>query len=221
MEGQVMAEKVLIDGDNRATFTCPACHSQKTVVVSGFPEEGPPRRISCRCPCGNRFAAVVERRRSARRELNLPGRFISQRSPFRGLIRVLNISRSGVRVQVNGRPRFAAGERLLLEFELDDANRSTVRREVEVLSILENRFSARFTAKGHYDELGPYLYYNGLSADEKSAESSGESRGRPWWEFFEGGPSESVPYQDSGPPQDSKGVQTDSAKVQNASSRGS
>jgi len=58
------------------------------------------------------------------------------------------------------------GNKLSVEFSLDDQPRSLVSKEVIVTGINQFVVDAEFCSKEHYDRLGPYLHFNGL--DEKN-----------------------------------------------------
>ncbi len=54
------------------------------------------------------------------------------------------------------------GVSLKIEFVLDDAKQSLVRKEVRVLARDGRYLTAEFISKEHYDNLGPYLFFNKL-----------------------------------------------------------
>jgi hypothetical protein len=77
---------------------------------------------------------------------------------------VVDISQGGLlfkrRTGLGSYP-FREGDRLSVQFDLDDQNRSSVQREVGVRTIREDgSVGAEFVSKEHYDRLGPYLLYH-------------------------------------------------------------
>jgi len=60
------------------------------------------------------------------------------------------------------KPELIVGNKLVVEFHLDDKLRSPVSKEVIVTGIKDHIVDAEFCSKEHYDRLGPYLHFNGL-----------------------------------------------------------
>jgi hypothetical protein len=75
---------------------------------------------------------------------------------------VLDLSRIGVRLRLRQERYLHIGDRLMLQFRLDDANRSTVRREGVVRRINGADLGAEFTPADPNDPsskaIGFYLF---------------------------------------------------------------
>jgi hypothetical protein len=103
----------------------------------------------------------LERRRHFRKPVNLVGMFFFRRGegpPLKGLIKVKDISQSGIQFSVNSMPEFDVGDKLLIEFTLDDEEHSQIREEGIVRRIQANIVALSFNTTDHYGKLGRYLF---------------------------------------------------------------
>jgi len=94
--------------------------------------------------------------------LNLPGVFVTSDKAKRGQMTVTNIAITDIRMLFKLKPELIVGNKLVVEFHLDDQPRSQVSKEVIVTGIESHIVEAEFCSKEHYDRLGPYLHFNGL-----------------------------------------------------------
>lgn len=99
-------------------------------------------------------------------ELNLSGVFVSSDQKHRGKMVVKHVSIADIRMKFDLSPEIVAGDKLSIEFNLDDQPRSHISKEVIVTGIDGFFVDAEFCSREHYDRLGPYLHFNGL--DEKN-----------------------------------------------------
>jgi c-di-GMP-binding flagellar brake protein YcgR len=115
--------------------------------------------VNLRCACGFHNKLLLERRAQYRKPTRLPGIFFngSEKGPFV----VTDISLAGVGFEVNDDISFKEGEKILVEFNLDDMAKSFVRREVVVRSIRGRKIGAEFhemdPAESLYKALKFYL----------------------------------------------------------------
>ena len=61
-------------------------------------------------------------------------------------MKVIDLSRTGLKIKVNEIAKFSAGDRMVIEFRLDDANRSLIRKEVEIKKIFDLELGVAFTS---------------------------------------------------------------------------
>jgi hypothetical protein len=104
---------------------------------------------------------LLERRRHFRKSVNLVGMFFFQGSkgnPIKGLIKIRNISQSGIQFSINSMPEFEVGDKLTIEFTLDDEEHSLVREAGIVQRIRSNIVGLDFNTTDHYGKLGRYLF---------------------------------------------------------------
>ncbi len=155
-----MPEKVYIGENNMATFRCPECDKSKTADVSRYKNIQTAVRVKLKCPCGHAYTVLLERRKHVRKNLNLPGHYIQSKGSNRASMSVTDLSRSGLRIKLNFKADIQVGDKLLLEFTLDDKQHSLVSKEVIVRSINDMFMGAEFVTKEHYDKLGAYLLFD-------------------------------------------------------------
>lgn len=154
-----MAGKIFINKENKATFICPECNVSRTADVSMYLDLKTEIKIKCKCKCGHFFKIILERRKYFRKQLKLSGVFIYGKEKLKDVMTVTDLSRSGIKFKVNSSHEIKLGNRLLLEFRLDDKLRSLIRKEVVVRNIDKNIIGAEFCSIEHYDKLGPYLMF--------------------------------------------------------------
>jgi hypothetical protein len=155
-----MTEKVFIGSNDMATFKCPACSKTRTANVSRFRNIQKAVRVKCKCPCGHTYAVLLERRKHIRKDTNFTGSFIHENGTERGTMRILDLSRSGLKIETNFPTQINVGDKLRVEFTLDDRQHSQVTKEVIIRSVSGKSLGAEFTSLEHYDKLGSYLLFD-------------------------------------------------------------
>jgi len=156
-----MAEKILVNVENIAVFECPRCAATRTVDMSDKNHLGDTIKTRCTCKkCDNVFIVdvVMERRKYYRKETNLAGEFSSHDKSLKGLMKVHNVSLSGIRFKVNEPKELKEGQRLSVIFTLDDSHRSEIKKEVMVKKADGLFINAEFVAIDQYDRLASYLF---------------------------------------------------------------
>jgi hypothetical protein len=154
-------ERVFINDRGEGAFICPACKRGIIKDLSAFQHTESAVRLKCKCNCGHTYRVLVERRRHFRKAVNWTGMYYFKTgggAPIKGLIRIRDISRSGIRFSVNNMPEFEEGDKLIVEFTLDDEERSQVREEGIVRRIQSNIVGLQFKTIDHYGKLGQYLF---------------------------------------------------------------
>ncbi len=156
-----MAQKVFITNKKTATFVCPECGNTSIVDVSKYAAIDKKVTVNCKCNCGNIFSVSLEKRRQYRKATDLPGEF-SYRLPNgerdKGIMRVVDISSSGLKLKLNVDRKFKGGETLRVEFHLDDKRRTFIDKEVIVRNVHKNLVGTSFGPnEGDDPALGFYL----------------------------------------------------------------
>ncbi|RPJ82436.1 MAG: response regulator [Deltaproteobacteria bacterium] len=98
--------------------------------------------------------------------LNLSGVFVSSDQKYRGQMVVKHLSIINIRMEFALKPEVIVGNKISIEFKLDDQPKSLISKEVIITGMDQLIVDAEFCSKEHYDRLGPYLHFNGL--DEKN-----------------------------------------------------
>jgi hypothetical protein len=153
--------RVFLNDREEGTFTCPACSKGVIRNLSAFAQTRTAIRLKCKCSCGNVYRVLVERRRHFRKPVNLMGIFFFQGAkdrPTKGLARIRDISQSGIQFSINSMPDFEIGDKLIIEFTLDDKEHSRIREEGIVRRIQSNIIGLTFQTTDRYGKLGQYLF---------------------------------------------------------------
>ncbi len=154
-----MEIKVFVDSDGIATFVCPRCGKIVRKNMAKYTAIKKPVRIKCKCPCKHVYYAVLERRKAIRKEHALQGTYFRSKGE-QGHFFVKDISNSGMKMEIPLNPTINIGEKMRIEFTLDDVNNSVIRREVIVRNSFDSCLGVEFLSKEHYDKFGSYLLYN-------------------------------------------------------------
>ncbi len=155
-----MSTKVFINADNKATFKCPTCGRTKSADVSRYKTCENAVHVSIKCSCGHEQTVLLERRKHIRKPVNLSGSFQHLDKENRGRIKIVEMSRSGLRIEVFNPSDFNIGDRLKLTFKLNDEEQTSIVREVFIKSIKDKFIGVEFTSLDHYDKLGSFILYN-------------------------------------------------------------
>ena len=76
----------------------------------------------------------------------------------KGIMRVVDISSSGLKLKLNVERKFSGGEKLKVEFHLDDKRRTFIEKKVIVRNVHKNLVGTSFAAnEGNDPALGFYL----------------------------------------------------------------
>lgn len=156
-----MIEKVYITSRQMATFSCPKCQKSKTVNVSQYANLDKIVRVNVKCPCGHAFTSILEKRKKYRKETNLYGsytRIVNGKQTDGGLMKVVDLSISGMKLQISGDHDCEVGDVIRVEFHLDDPQRSRIEKKVIVRNIMKDEIGTELAPTEAVDKaLGFYL----------------------------------------------------------------
>lgn len=155
-----MDEKIFAR-DGKATFVCPSCGFSAIQDVSRFLEIKTSTRMRCTCKqCRHTYAVLLERRRFVRKSTFFKGLYsVLPKSQIQGAMTVVDISRTGLKVQIPVYQPLFQGDILGLEFRLDRGGCPLIHREAIVRTIHDRFVGLEFLSKEHTDPLGPYLAF--------------------------------------------------------------
>ena len=163
MEHKTAEQKIRIDRLDIAKILCPDCGRKKMLQMSGHRFTRQFTRITFRCPCGYTGAAILEKSSDTLPDVGLAGTFIcSDKARRSGRMTIKRLNSQGITFKTNIEQKIDPGLTLNLEFVLDDGKQSIVKKTVKVLVRDGKYLSAAFTSREHYDNLGPYLFFNKL-----------------------------------------------------------
>ena len=157
-----MIQKVYVTSKQTATISCPQCDRSKTIDVSKYAMLDKMVKINVKCPCGHAYKAILEKRKQYRKEANLAGtfiHFIDGQPQTRGLMTVKDLSTSGLKLQLNVKQNFAIGDHMQVEFHLNDAHRTLIKKTVIIKNQREQFIGVEFAPFESIDKaLGFYLF---------------------------------------------------------------
>ncbi len=158
-----MEQKIFIDCLDTARFACPECHRERTMQLSEYKIRRHRTKVKCKCQCGHTYTVILEKSIDSIQKTQLLGTFISRgTSRCSGRMIIKKLNSKGIMLQTNIEQNVLPGLKLFLEFVLDDAKQSIVKKEVVVKAKKGKYLSAEFLTNEHYDNLGPYLFFNKL-----------------------------------------------------------
>jgi len=157
-----MTEKIYITSQQMATFVCPKCSRSKTVNVSKYANIDKLIKVNVKCPCGHAYTSILEKRKRYRKATSLPGsfiHFIDGRPVNRGVLTVEDISATGMKLKLNTPQGFTVGDQMEVEFNLDDKNRTLIKKRVIVRNMNGPYVGVEFGPAEALDKaLGFYLF---------------------------------------------------------------
>lgn len=158
-------QKVFVTGENKAAFACPECEQTRTVDVTQYKELDRAVKIKVKCACGHVYTAALERRRQFRKQVNFKGtyyRLTEGRYTGKGQMVVSDLSRTGLKLRLNDNPNLNPGDRLFVEFHLDDFKSSFIQKEVVIRKVdgfeLGTEFAAVDASDPNMKAIGFYLF---------------------------------------------------------------
>ena len=157
-----MIEKVYITSQQMATFVCPNCEKSKTVNVSKYAELDKNVKVNVKCPCGHMYTSILEKRKKYRKETNLHGlyiRIVDGKEVESGLMKVRDLSTTGMKLQINDQHGCEVDDVIQVEFHLDDTQRSFVKKKVIIRNIKGTEIGTELAPTEAMDKaLGFYLF---------------------------------------------------------------
>ena len=149
-------KKVFVSEDDMATITCPACGLTRQVSVASYC--GKKSRIKVRCKCERKFTVDLEFRQHHRKETDLDGFYDIEADTGGGNAKVKDISLSGIGFTVTGVHNVKIGQKIQIEFVLDDTKQTTLKKTAVVKSVNDNRIGCEFHKEQAFEkDLGFYL----------------------------------------------------------------
>lgn len=155
--------RTFISKDNKATFKCPKCQKIQIKDVSQFKNvDKATIKVKCKCPCGNVYKIILERRQEVRKPVKFMGTYsaLEKGVDVKGSMTIVDLSRSGLRFQTRMPQQFSVGEKIHVEFTLDDQQQTLIKRTLIVRSQHGSSVGTSFATTDHYDKLGTYLLYS-------------------------------------------------------------
>jgi hypothetical protein len=158
----IMTQKVFVTSNNMASFMCPKCEQTRSADVSKYKDLERAVNIKVKCPCGHNYTVTLERRKQYRKEVNFSGSYTHLKLSEKGTMNVKDISRTGLKLKLNLKRDYQVGDKMMVEFHLDDMQRTLIKKEVIIRKVYENTYGTEFTSvdpSNAYDKaLGFYMF---------------------------------------------------------------
>ncbi len=149
-----MPENVFVNKDNTACFVCPACNKAKILDISKYDYLKRAYIIKCKCPCGHVYSVKLEKRQYYRKKINVYGKYTKIRfndktkryeRQHKGTVLIKSISRTGIRMsRLETKSDLKVGDKLLLEFRIDDAKGTLIKKTASIVWIKHTDIGAEF-----------------------------------------------------------------------------
>jgi hypothetical protein len=151
-------KKLYVDDAGMVPFLCPHCGDSRKRSMDKYRDV--PGLIKMSCTCGYTSAVQLEFRKFFRKDTELEGLYYRTiLEGHWGKMIVRNLSLTGCGFEMFRKEPLAVGEKIKLEFTLDNPRRSLIRKNAVVSEIGGNHVGCRFVdSPGSIDtELGFYL----------------------------------------------------------------
>jgi len=153
-----MIQKVFVTKKGNANFTCPECSNIKQMDVSKFCNIDKKVTLKVTCSkCKHKFSVGLERRQHVRKTVALDGFLNIKNNKIS--VKIIDISRLGLKIKTTAKLDLNIGDKLILDFVLDDVTHSKVSKEVMIKKMNEREIGVQFLSLDHYDKLGSYLLF--------------------------------------------------------------
>lgn len=139
--------KVFVNNDNIATFECPKCEKKITMNFSSYMNINEILMMECRCRCGHSNTVVVERRKFRRRTVKIPGVYALRKGNIKGRMTVKDLSRGGLKFELESEKNMKVGDKLFVKFALDDPKKTLIKKDVLIRSIFGRYVGSEFCSR--------------------------------------------------------------------------
>lgn len=156
-------QKVFASKKQKAVIFCEQCNKDYTMDVSGFMGVEKAVRLKYECPCGESFPIMLERRSYVRKKVKFKGNLHYQGKTSSMLvvhIVVMDVSRYGVKIKLFNKLDLVPDQKIVVDFELDDVNRSKITKEGRIKNIDLPNIGIEFISHDHYDKFGAYVLFH-------------------------------------------------------------
>jgi hypothetical protein len=142
-----MARKrtVRVLSNQTAEFVCPSCKKTRIIRLEQEIRSSTPVRMRFQCECGSRHVLFLEKRTSVRKVVNIEGRLQVNGEPL--AITIKNLSRDGLMFSPSSRLDVEVGERLAVDFTLEQVQPISFSKQIEVRWKTDIEIGAEYVAE--------------------------------------------------------------------------
>lgn len=147
--------RAFVTDEGTAAIVCPNCGMTKQIPVAEY--RGNKHSIKIRCRCQQTFTIDLEFRQSHRKATNLNG-FYEITSGGGGRAVIKDLSKNGLGFMVSGIHGVRVGQKVQINFALDDLKETPLKKTTVVRSVHQNRIGCEFRKDQAFEkDLGFYL----------------------------------------------------------------
>lgn len=153
----ISRSKVFVSEHGLATITCPHCKITKQTPVGHYC--GKKHQIKAQCSCGESFLLQLEFRKNYRKPTKLEGTYRIVSKGFGGGGATINdISRNGIGFTVTNPHNIEVGQKILLDFSLDNRKKTILSKEAIIRSVKNDQIGCEILGNQAFEkDLGFYL----------------------------------------------------------------
>ncbi len=165
-----MVVKFYIGDSDTVQVMCPNCGKSKNIDITKYKKSQHIIQGAIKCACGSNYPFLLERRRSFRKKVSLVGVFKRIQpgpGPEKGLMIILDLSRSGMKIRRNTDYGLKLGEPIAVAFHLDNPEQSLIKRQAIVKAVMPESIGIQFDAHHADDDTENLLSYYLLRLKKK------------------------------------------------------
>ena len=148
--------KAFVSDDGLASIICPNCGLTKQVPIADYSGKGQTLKVRCRCK--QLFTIRLEFRQSHRKRTALSGTYLILSKQGGGSALIQDLSKDGIGIMVSDFHKVRVGQKLQINFSLDDRKQTPLQKKATVKSVNENRIGCEFSKMHAFEkDLGFYL----------------------------------------------------------------
>jgi|GEM_PF-249768 len=142
---EMQVQKTFVKTNDTASIRCPECALVKNIAVGKFRNDS--HTLKTRCSCDTTFLVSLDFRRHYRKLTRITGihTIIGVPGVYGRRMQINNISRSGVSFSMTGNHDMKVGQKVLLNFKLDDKKRTEVTKKVIIRRIHTGSVGCEYT----------------------------------------------------------------------------
>ncbi|MEE9149774.1 MAG: PilZ domain-containing protein [Candidatus Tectomicrobia bacterium] len=162
MKTATATQRAYVNKKSEATLTCPNC--KRTHLVSFAHYKDLQERVRAKCSCGCQFTVeniTLESRKFYRKQTKLPGSYSKADMSKSGIIRVINLSFSGLQFRTDKEHDLEVKDIIGIKFILEDGKKTELRRTAVVKNVRGQKIGAEFCDSQIFDlDLCYFLMLN-------------------------------------------------------------
>ena len=149
-------EKFYVDENNQVNIICHKCGFEKSIDAINY--RNTKNKVKGKCKCIEGFEFTLEYRKHYRKNVTLPGEYISPKNGGKGEIIIRELSLTGVQFESLNPHQISSDDTLEVTFKLDNPLGSEIRKLAKVVWVRDRSVGAQFSERKLYEQaLGFYL----------------------------------------------------------------